>query len=61
MDFFAGSGTVGHSCIDLNNEDGGKRLFILVSNSESNICRNVTYKRLKIAVKKYGGYFVFMN
>ncbi|MDA8048827.1 MAG: site-specific DNA-methyltransferase [Rhodospirillales bacterium] len=30
LDFFAGSGTTGHSVTDLNAEDGGKRRFILV-------------------------------
>lgn len=48
MDFFAGSGTTGHACINLNEEDGGRRNFILVSNSESNICKNVTYKRISM-------------
>lgn len=46
MDFFAGSGTVGHAVCELNKEDGGNRKFILVSNSESNICKNVTVKRM---------------
>ena len=30
MDFFSGSGTTAQSVIELNNEDGGKRKFILV-------------------------------
>jgi len=30
MDFFAGSGTTGHSVIDLNSSDGGQRRYILV-------------------------------
>jgi adenine-specific DNA-methyltransferase len=30
MDFFAGSGTTGHSVIELNNSDGGQRRYILV-------------------------------
>lgn len=46
LDFFAGSGTVGQAVDDLNKEDGGNRKFVLVSNNESNICRNVTTKRL---------------
>uniref|UniRef100_UPI003AF92DC8 site-specific DNA-methyltransferase n=1 Tax=Thiolapillus sp. TaxID=2017437 RepID=UPI003AF92DC8 len=29
LDFFAGSGTTGHSVINLNREDGGKRKYIL--------------------------------
>ena len=49
LDYFAGSGTVGHALEDLNKEDGGSRKFILVSNSESNICKEVTLKRLEKA------------
>ena len=57
MDFFAGSGTVGHAVMDLNKEDGGTRTFILVSNSESNICKNVTVKRME----KAGAGFVLLD
>ncbi|MBP5591464.1 leucine-rich repeat protein [bacterium] len=46
IDFFAGSGTTGHAVFELNREDRGSRKFILVSNSESDICRNVTMKRM---------------
>lgn len=52
LDFFAGSGTVGHAVVDLNKEDGGKRKYILVSNNESNICRDVTLKRMKFVDDK---------
>lgn len=48
MDYFAGSGTTGHAVGELNKEDGGTRTFVLISNNESNICRNVTKKRLEI-------------
>ena len=48
LDFFAGSGTTGHAVIDLNKEDGGNRKYILISNSESNICKDVTLKRIKM-------------
>ena len=48
LDFFAGSGTTGHAVEDLNKEDGGNRKYILISNSESNICRNVTVKRMEL-------------
>ena len=47
LDFFAGSGTTGHAVHELNCEDGGSRHFILISNSESNICRTVTMERMK--------------
>ena len=57
MDFFAGSGTTGHAVIDLNKEDGGSRKYILVSNSESDICKKVTYKR----ISKYDDNFTFLH
>ena len=34
MDYFAGSGTTGHTVINLNREDGGQRKFILVEMGE---------------------------
>lgn len=52
LDFFAGSGTTGHAVMKLNAEDGGKRHFILCTNNESNICREVTYERIKRVIKK---------
>ena len=52
LDFFAGSGTVGHAVVDLNKEDGGRRKYILVSNNESNICKDVTLKRMKFVDDK---------
>ncbi len=57
LDFFAGSGTVGQAVHELNKEDGGNRTFILISNSESNICKNVTLKRLE----KKGIEFIFID
>ena len=57
MDFFAGSGTVGHAIIDLNKEDNGNRTFLLISNSESNICKAVTVKR----IEKMNGEFVLLD
>ena len=53
LDFFAGSGTTGEAVVELNREDGGCRKFILVSNSESNICRNVTMKRMDSVGAEY--------
>lgn len=52
LDFFAGSGTTGHAVMDLNREDQGERMFILVNNNENNICREITYKRLKTVIDK---------
>ncbi|MFI3329586.1 MAG: leucine-rich repeat protein [bacterium] len=48
LDYFAGSGTTAHALIKLNEEDGGNRKFILISNSENNICEHVTKRRLDI-------------
>ncbi|MFQ9979215.1 MAG: site-specific DNA-methyltransferase [Finegoldia magna] len=52
LDFFAGSGTTGHAVLKLNNEDGGNRKFILCTNNENNICRDVTYERIKRVIEK---------
>lgn len=35
LDFFAGTGTTGQAVMELNNEDQGKRRFILVNNNEN--------------------------
>lgn len=50
LDFFAGSGTTGHAVLKLNADDGGHRKFILCTNNENNICRDVTYERLKTVI-----------
>ena len=52
LDFFAGSGTTGHAVMKLNAEDGGNRKFILCTNNENNICREVTYERIKRVIDK---------
>jgi len=54
LDFFAGSGTTGHAVMKLNAEDGGSRRFILCTNNENNICRDVTYERIKRVIDKEG-------
>ena len=54
LDFFAGSGTTGHAVMKLNAEDGGNRRFILCTNNENNICRDVTYERIKRVIDKEG-------
>lgn len=53
LDFFAGSGTTGQAVLELNKEDDKKLNFILCTNNEGNICRDVTYQRLK---KVFEGY-----
>ncbi len=60
IDFFAGSGTLAHALMQLNNEDSGDRKFILVSNNESNICQNVTNVRVLKIAKKYGVKYEFL-
>lgn len=37
-----------------NAEDGGNRKYILCTNNESNICREVTYERIKRVIDKEG-------
>lgn len=53
LDFMAGSGTTGQATLELNEEDGGNRKFILCTNNENNICEDVTHPRLD---KVIGGY-----
>lgn len=55
LDFFAGSGTTGEAAMVLNTCDEGSRHSILCTNNENNICRDVTYERLKrvIASEQY--------
>jgi len=47
LDFFVGSGTTGQAVLKQNALDGGRRRFILCTNNENNICRDVTYERIK--------------
>lgn len=51
LDFFAGSGTTGHAVMDLNKEDGGSRKFILITNDENDICRNITVPRIQKTIE----------
>jgi adenine-specific DNA-methyltransferase len=53
LDFFAGSGTTLHATMALNEEDGGNRQCILVTNNENNICEEVTYERNKRVIEGY--------
>lgn len=45
LDFFAGSGTLGHAVMALNAEDGGTRRFILVQSAESCGKKSVAHKQ----------------
>jgi len=58
LDFFAGSGSTGHAVLDLNEEDGGNRKFILSTNNEDNngdgkISEDICYPRLKNVVNGF--------
>ncbi len=50
LDFFAGSGTTGEAVIELNIMDEGKRSFILCTDNQNNICKHITYPRLKTVI-----------
>ncbi|ODS37757.1 MAG: hypothetical protein A7316_09020 [Candidatus Altiarchaeales archaeon WOR_SM1_86-2] len=55
LDFMEGSGTTGHSVLEINKRDKGKRKFILVnknekkieSDKEIKICTDICYPRIK--------------
>jgi adenine-specific DNA-methyltransferase len=54
LDFFGGSGSTGHAVLDLNQEDGGNRQFIIctlgaeeVKGKETKIMEDVCLKRFK--------------
>lgn len=65
LDFFAGSGTTAHAVMLLNQQDGGARQCILVTNDEGDfkdasgnltaggICTHVTYPRLQKVIEGY--------
>jgi adenine-specific DNA-methyltransferase len=52
LDSFAGTGTTGHVVLDLNNEDGGQRHFILIE-MDAEICDRITRERLMKAIRGY--------
>lgn len=51
LDFFAGSGTVGQAVLEEFN--GKNASFILCNSNENNICREITYERIKRIIKGY--------
>ena len=59
LDFFAGSGTAGHSVLRLNKTDKGKRQFILCTNDEDNngtglgVATDICYPRIKKVIEGY--------
>ncbi len=54
IDFFAGSGTTGEATMLLNKATRGNRRFILCTNNENGICREVTYERIKRVIDTEG-------
>ncbi|GGH67850.1 hypothetical protein GCM10008014_49710 [Paenibacillus silvae] len=53
LDFFAGSGTTGHAVLKYNQEHkDSNRSFILCTNNENNICKEITYERIKRVICK---------
>ena len=69
LDFFAGSGTMAHAVMNMNEKDLGSRQSISVAlndpDDEIDICTEVTYKRLKIVLNnirnKYNGQLDLTN
>lgn len=53
LDFFVGSGTTAQAVMALNEEDKGKRQFIIVTNNENNIMTEVCYPRIKKLMQGY--------
>jgi len=53
LDFFAGSGTTGEAVLKYNaTHKGSTRKFILCTNNQNSICRDVTYERIKRVIDK---------
>jgi adenine-specific DNA-methyltransferase len=52
LDSFAGSGTTGQAVLQLNNQDGGNRNFILIE-MESSVAHDVTIERVRRVAKGY--------
>ena len=53
LDFMAGSGTTGHSVLEVNKSIGVNYKFILCTNNEKNICTSITYPRIKKVIEGY--------
>ena len=51
LDCFAGTGTTAQAILELN-DCGGTRKFILCTNNENNICKEITYERIKRVIDK---------
>jgi adenine-specific DNA-methyltransferase len=53
LDFFAGSGTTGHSVLKSNKDFSSKKRFIICTNNDGEICDNITFPRLQKAILGY--------
>lgn len=53
LDFFAGSGTTGQAVLEFNKANGGNRAFILCTNNQNNICKDITYNRVRSVITGY--------
>jgi len=53
LDFFAGSGTTAQALLELNEEDGGNRKFIVCTNNENQLCEIVTLPRIYKVINGY--------
>lgn len=52
LDFFAGSGTTGQSVMEFNRIAGNSLSFILCTDNQNNICKDITYERIKRIIDK---------
>jgi len=53
LDYFAGTGTTGHSVLYNNKYGNGNRRFILCTNEEENICTDICYPRINNVIQGY--------
>lgn len=59
LDFFAGSGSMGHAVLSQNRKDGGSRQFIMCTNNGdidggAKIAEDITYVRIKNVINGFG-------
>ena len=61
LDYFAGSGTTAQATMELNQEDGGNRLFVLIE--QMNYVETLTQERVKRAIRHFGYHsdFVYLE
>ncbi len=52
LDFFAGSGTTGHAVMKFNRDFEKQVNYILATNNQNNICKEITHERIKRVIEK---------